>query len=190
MSMAKSENTHCLILTDLEELAEVFEMSADERNIYFYCIRQGAKNNLGIFVENRGGIAMKLRIKDEICNKFFTKYPDLIGFDPETHLIWIKRIFDYMVLGIDSEIWKEKKDKKTGKSESVLCYKAIKNRNRFISKVKSEFRENKNLKNHKWIKKEWVKHNFEMLKKINDEVKLWEKNKHNLDLILREHESC
>ena len=103
--------SHVLLRTDFYEMTDIFDLSGEEAKIYDYCIRKGALNNMGIFSENRGFISLKLKVSDDACYHFFNRHPKIIGFDPATHLIWVKKIYSLVDYGLTGEIWKQRKDR-------------------------------------------------------------------------------
>lgn len=182
--MASSEITHCLLRVDFFTQPEIFKMSAEERSIYAHCHLQGAKNNMGIFSEHRGSISFRLRTDQEVCYNFFTNNPDLIYFDEATHLIWVKKFYDNVIFGIEGSLYVNQKDKETKKIKEKISFRAIKTRNNFISKIKSTIKKDPLFRKNPKLIREWVSYNFDMLSRINSEVKLLKGNKYNLDELL------
>lgn len=195
--MASSEITQCLIPIDLEKIPEYFALTSDERSIFFYCIRQGAKNNMGMFVEDRASIALFLRVDYDMCYDFIANRSDLILFDPLTHLIMVKNFYRYVNFGLDKDIYKtvdvktEVLDKKTGKvkkvkngeTKTVIDFPALYTLTRFANKVKSVIKNNKTIRNHRFVK-EWLDINKDMLMEINYKLTSVKKNRSNLNKLL------
>lgn len=173
-----SDITHCLVKVDLYKQPHFFNLSSDEKLIYIHCLLQGAKNNMGFFREHRGSIAMFLRVDPDICSNFFVSNPDVIGFCPDTHLIWIKTFFVDTDFGLTKNIWYYEEDKNFNEVKK-FNQSALYAKNLFISKVNATLKENLNceithkniiFKNHPFVK-EWVKRNYNLLDYINHEVK-------------------
>lgn len=165
-----SDITHCLQAINFYERPEVITLAAGENVIYDYCIKQGAKNNLGMFFAERGAISFYLKVDHDLCYNFFLKYPKLIGFCPDTHLIWVKRFYEYVDFGIFGALYRTSKDNKTRLKKQVLNKKALYAKNNFISTVNSKINKEPKLRTHPFIK-EWVEYNRFILEMINDEVK-------------------
>lgn len=182
--MAKSEITQCLLKIDIFRNALTFGLSSDQKLLFVYCLMQGAKNNLGMFCEFRGSISLTLGIKHEIVHDFFLTQPDLIGFDEKTHLIWVKPIYEFVEFGIGGDVFFQKRNRTTKEVKTVLNWEAIKRKNKFIDKVKAGFRETPILET---FKKEWVKYNFILLSRLNEEVHTIKDNGRSLDELLQSY---
>tara|TARA_R110000868_G_scaffold11069_2_gene54351 strand:- start:462 stop:1043 length:582 start_codon:yes stop_codon:yes gene_type:complete len=186
-----SEITHCLIQIDLIGTVETEKMMSDEMFIYQYCLIQGAKNNTGIFIESRFDIAKKLKIDHDITYLFFEKFPNIIGFCPNTHLIWAKPFFGRVDLGLMNDIWIIETDGTTGRAKKTVQPHIRNTKNRFVDKINKTFKEPLMaangemffLKTHP-LGKEWIKKNYFFLEMINEDVKSVAGNTHNLDQLL------
>lgn len=188
--MAKSEITQCLLKIDIFRNALTFGLSSDQKLLFIYCLMQGAKNNLGIFCENRGSISFTLGIKHEIVHDFFLTQPELIGFDEKTHFIWVKPIYEFIDFGTAGEVMVNKKievtkeGKKVKETKTVINWEAVKRKNKFVDKVKAGFRETPALEA---FRKEWVKYNFILLSRLNEEVHSIKDNGRSLDELLKSY---
>ncbi len=186
-----SEITHCLIQIDLVGAIETEKMTSSEMFIYQYCLMQGAKNNTGMFVESRFDIAKKLKIDHDVTYLFFEKFPNIIGFCPDTHLIWAKTFFGRIDLGLMSDIWLIESDGNTGRTKKTQQSHVRNTKNRFVDKINKAFKEPLMsaggemffLKGHP-MGKEWVKKNYFFLEMVNDDVKSVAGNNYNLDFVL------
>lgn len=184
-----SENTQCLIDIDSHEWFECENMTGQEMQIYEYCLKQGAKQNMGIFRESRFDIAKKLKVDQAVSYLFFEKFPEIIYFCGETHLIWAKNFYARIGLGLMSEIWKV--EDKDGQTKKVKQLGVLSTKNKFIDKIKQTLKSpipSKSgkmifLKDHPVIP-QWVSHNKFYLDCVNDDVKSVCGNNRNLDDIL------
>jgi hypothetical protein len=175
-----SEITHCLIRIDFFEHPLIYPLSSDEKLLVAYCVKQAAKNNLGMFREFRGSIAAKLRLDHDMVYHFFLNNPKLIGFDPDSHLIWIKPFYELVNFGVQGEIRKKMKNRKTQVVSEQIDFKEVFKKNAFISKILSAFRDDPYLK---IFQKSWMEYNFEFLSRINEQVKSVKDNRRSLDAL-------
>lgn len=182
-----SEITECLLNINYYTQPHVYKMLSEEQKVYDYCIRHGAGTNLGMLREHRGYIAAVIKIPSEVCDQFFFKYPNEIAFDPETHLIWVKRFYQEANFGFNDPIRILKKNKKTKEIEEKIDWYAFKRKVAFINKITKELREfplKKGINpNHPFFD-QYILYNKELFEKLNNEVKSIPKNRVNLDKIL------
>lgn len=185
-----SEITKCYIDIDSYKWIECEDMTLTEVAIYEYCLKQGAKNNMGIFSESRFDIARKLKADEAVTYLFFEKFPDSVAFCPETHLIWCKKFYGRIDLGLLNDVWETEQVKGGGQIKVKKQY-VLNTKNKFITKLKQTLKTPVNsksgdvafLKDH-WIIKEWVKKNKSILEMVNDDVKSVSGNNYSLDSVL------
>lgn len=178
--MAKSEITHCLEIIDFYEHDLIFNLKPEEKLIINYCIKQGAKNNIGIFKKNRGAISFYLRTDDKLTHDFFLNHPELVGFDEKNHLIWVKPFYEFVEFGLFQPTERTVTNRTTKETKTIMA-KGFYNKTNFISKVNSGFRKDSFLNA---FKVAWVNHNWEFLNRLNEEVRNSKGNKHNFDALL------
>lgn len=178
--MPRSEITHCLEVIDFYQHDLIFGLKAEEKLIMNYCVKQGAKNNIGIFKKHRGAIALYLGTDTQITHDFFLNHRELVGFDEKTHLIWVKPFYEFVEFGLFKPVDRVFTNKNTKETKTVKS-SGFYNDVNFISKVNSGFRKDISLNA---FKVEWVNYNWEFLYRLNEEVRNTKGNKHNFDVLL------
>jgi len=158
--MATSEITHCLQPVNQYSHPLIFALPPHAKLIFDHCLKQGSKNNLGMFIAHRGEIAMYLGIDHDFVHDFFLTNPDLVGFDQKTHTIWIKPFYDFVDYGLRSQLRKKVKSKETGEIIEIIDRWARDRKNNFISKVLATFKKQESFQ---VFLKEWVEYNRELL---------------------------